>query len=137
MDFAGGKLMTFMRMVLAIAFMCSSLSHFLLVAQAADIGTDTAFTSLEHHHSTIGQRVSSVLEEPSSVAAYEECQTDGKPHSGHSKSASDCCAAVCFDLTILSSLGYREARTPPVLIAELHQLLLAVTPYRFLRPPRA
>lgn len=137
MDFAGGKLMTFMRMVLAIAFMCSSFSHSLPVAQAADIGKDTAQTSLGHDHSTIGDRDSSILEWSSSEVANEECQTDGRPHSGHSKSTSDCCAAVCFDLTILSSVRCREALTSPVLTAELHQSLLAVEPYRFLRPPRA
>lgn len=137
MDFAGGKLMTFMRMVLAIAFMCSSFSHSVPVAQAADIGKETALASLEHDHSTMGERVSSILEWPSSEAANEECQADGRSHNGHSKSTSDCCAAVCFDLTILSSFGCREARMLPVLIAELHQSLLAVAPYRFLRPPRA
>ena len=137
MDFGRGKLMSFVRMVLAIAFMCSSFSHSLPVAQAADIGKDTALTSLEHDHSTVGERVSSILEWPSSEAVNEECQTDGRSHNGHSKSTSDCCAAVCFDLTILSSVGCKEARTPLLLIAELHQSLLAVEPYRFLRPPRA
>ena len=137
MEFKARKLMTWMRLVLTVAFICSSLSYSMPIAEASVDTNGAAVASLEHDHSAISEQVSSNSEPSFSEADEEECIPDGKPHNGHGKSSSDCCAAICFDLTILSSEEYREAMLPPTLSAELPQSVLAVGPYRFLRPPRA
>ncbi len=137
MEFGAKRSMAFMRLVLAIAFIFSSLSYSMPIAEASGDTNGAAVASLEHDHSAISERVSSIAGSPSSEADDNECIPDGKSHSGHDNSSSDCCAAVCFDLTMLSSEGYRETKSPPALSVELLQSVIAVGPYRFLRPPRA
>ena len=136
MGFSAKKLTAFMRVVLTIAFICSSLSYSMPIAEASVGAKDAAIASLEHDHSASSELNSSIAKSPASDSDDEECVPNGKSHNGHGKS-SDCCATICFDLTILSSHGRREAKLPPVLSAELPQSVLAVGPYRFLRPPRA
>ena len=137
MGLSAKKLMTFMRVVLTVAFICSSLSFSMPIAEASSDANGVAVASLKHDLSASGERDSSITKSSASDSEDEECIPDGKSHNGHGKSSSDCCAAICFDLTILSSEGYREAKLPPVLSAEFPQSVLAVGPYRFLRPPRA
>ena len=137
MEFKARKLMTWMRLVLTVAFICSSLSYSMPIAEASVDTNGAAVASLEHDHSAISEQVSSNSEPSSSDADSKECIADGKSHSGHGKSTSDCCATICFDLTILSSEGHREPKMSPTLLTEFPQSVLAVGPYRFLRPPRA
>ena len=136
MGFSAKKLTAFMRVVLTIAFICSSLSYSMPIAEASVGAKDAAIASLDHDHSASSELDSSTTKSSASDSDDEECVPDGKSHNGHGKS-SDCCATICFDLTISSSHGRREAKLPPVLSAELPQSVLAVGPYRFLRPPRA
>lgn len=137
MGFSMKRLTAFMRVVLTVAFICSSLSYSMPIAEASFDARDAAIASLEHDHSASSELDSSITKSSASDPDDEECVPDGKSHNGHGKSSSDCCATICFDLTILSSHGRREAKLPPVLSAELPQSVLAVGPYRFLRPPRA
>ena len=137
MGFSAEKLTAFLRVVLTVAFICSSLSYSMPIAEASFDAKDAAIASLEHDHSASGGLDSSITKPSALDSDDDECIPDGKSHNGHGKSPSDCCATVCFDLTILSSHGRREAMLPPILSAELPQSVLAVGPYRFLRPPRA
>ncbi len=137
MGFSAKKLTAFMRVVLTIAFICSSLSYSMPIAEASFDAKIGAIASLEHDHSASSELDSSITKSSASDSDDEECVPDGKSHNGHGKSSSDCCATICFDLTILSSHGHREAKLPPVLSAEFLKSVLAVGPYRFLRPPRA
>ena len=136
MVFNARKWLVLMRLVLTIAFVCSSLSHFMSTAKASGDAIGTV-VKLEHPHSAGSELGGTHSKSSASEADQKECIPDGKSHAGHGKSAADCCAAICFDLTILSSEEYREAILPSTLSAELPQSVLAVGPYRFLRPPRA
>jgi hypothetical protein len=136
MGFDVGKLTALMRLVLAIAFFCSSLTASIPKAEASSYAKSASFTVLEHNHSLSGERATSNSKASVSEVDAKECIPDGKSHNGHGTSSSDCCAAACFDLTILSAVGYREAVLPPSLSDELRRSVLAVGPYRFLRPPR-
>ena len=136
MVFSAKRLTAFMRVVLTFAFICSSLSYSMPIAEASFDAKIAAIAALEHDHSASSGLGSSITKPSALDSDDEECVPDGKTHNGHGKS-SDCCATICFDLTILSSHGRREAKLPPVLSAELPQSVLAVGPYRFLRPPRA
>jgi hypothetical protein len=131
-----GKLTALMRLVLAIAFFCASLSVSIPMAEASSDAKGASVAVLKHDHSPSGERISSNSNASISEADVQECIPDGKSHYGHGTSSSDCCAAACFDLTILSAVGYREAVLPPSLSDELRRSVLAVGPYRFLRPPR-
>jgi hypothetical protein len=137
MGCGAGKLMALLRLVLAIAFFCSSLSTSIPLAEASSDAKSASIAMLEHDHSPSGEHVNS----NSKASVYEvdakDCVSDGKSHKGHGTSSSDCCAAACFDLTILSAVGCRESVLSPILSDELLHSFLAVGPYRFLRPPRA
>ncbi len=144
MGFGAGKLTVLVRLVFAIAFFCSSFSASIPMAEASSHAESASVAVVEHDHSSGFERVSSsskssVSEVDASVSEVDakECPPDGKSHNGHGTSSSDCCAAACFDLTILSAVGYREAVLSPTLSDELRHSVLAVGPYRFLRPPRA
>ena len=137
MGFSAEKLTAFLRVVLTVAFICSSLSYSMPIAEASFDAKDAAIASLEHDHSASGGLDSSITKPSALDSDDDECIPDGKSHNGHGKSPSDCCATVCFDLTILSSHGRSETKLSPILSAELPQSVLAVGPYRFLRPPRA
>jgi hypothetical protein len=137
MAFGAGKLMALMRLVLAIAFICSSLSTSILMAEASSDTTGASVAVLEHDHSASGERASTNSKASDPEVDSTECLPYGKSHNGHGTSSSDCCAAACFDLTILSTVGFREAMLPPALSDELRHSVRAVGPYRFLRPPRA
>lgn len=136
MGFSVKRLTAFMRVVLTVAFVCSSLSYSMPIAKASFDAKIAAIASLEYDHSASSELDSSITKSSASVSDDEECVPDGKSHVGHGKSASDCCAKICFDLTILSTVGFREAMVPPVLSDELRHSVRAVGPYRFLRPPR-
>ena len=103
------------------------------MASSKSIGS--AFT-LEHSHSAGSEHGAAHAESSASEVDKKECGSDGPAHSGHSKADSDCCAAACTDLTILSAVGYREAMLSPTLSIEIPQSVLAVGPNQFLRPPR-
>ena len=137
MGFSAEKLTAFLRVVLTVAFICSSLSYSMPIAEASIDVKIAAIASLEHDHCASSELDSSITKPSALDSDDEECVPDGKSHNGHGKSPSDCCATICFDLTILSSQGRREAKLPPVHSAEFPQSVLAVGPYRFLRPPRA
>ena len=136
MGLSAKRLTALMRVVLTVAFIFSPLSYSMPIAVASFDANGAVVASLEHDHSESGELDSSTTKSSASDSDDEECVPDGKSHNGHGKSSSDCCATICFDLTILSSHGRREAMLPPVLSAELPQSVLAVGPYRFLRPPR-
>ena len=137
MGFDVGKLTALMRLVLAIVFFCSSLSASIPKAEASSYAKSASVVVLEHDHSPIGEPVSSNSKSSISEADVQECIPDGKSHYGHGTSSSDCCAAACSDLTTLPAVGYREAVLSLSLSDELRRSVLAVGPYRFLRPPRA
>ena len=137
MGLSAKRLTALMRVVLTVAFIFSPLSYSMPIAVASFDANGAVVASLEHDHSESGELDSSTTKSSASDSDDEECVPDGKSHNGHGKSSSDCCATICFDLTILSSHGRREAMLPPILSAELPQSVLAVGPYRFLRPPRA
>lgn len=137
MGFSVKRLTAFMRVVLTVAFICSSLSYSMPIAEASFNAKIAAIASLKHDHSASSELDSSTTKSSASVSDDEECVPDGKSHDGHGKSPSDCCAKICFDLTILSAVGFREAMVPPALSDELRHSVRAVGPYRFLRPPRA
>lgn len=137
MGFGAKRLTAFLRVVLTVAFICSSLSYSMPIAGASFDAKDAAIASLGHDHSASSELYSSNTKSTASDSDDEECLPDGKAHNGHGKSISDCCASICFDLTILSLHGRSEVKLPPTLTATFSQSVLAVGPYRFLRPPRA
>lgn len=137
MGFSAKRLTAFMRVLLTVAFVCSSLSYSMPIAKASFYAKDAVIASLEHDHSASSELDSSISKSSASDSDDEECVPDGRTHNGHGKSTSDCCASVCFDLTILSSHGRSEVKLPPTLTAMFSKSVLAVGPYRFLRPPRA
>ena len=131
------ELATLVRLILAVALFCSSLYYSMPIAEASLQADDAAVASVEHDHSASAERVLSISKSFSSEADLKECAPDGKSHNVHGNSSSDCCAAVCFDLTILASAGHDEVSLLPVFSADFPQSVLAVGPYRLLRPPRA
>lgn len=135
MAFNATQWLMLMRWVLTFAFVCSSLSYSIPIAMASSESFGSAFT-LEHSHSVGSEHDAAHPESSDSEVDKEECGPDGPAHSGHSKADSDCCSVICFDLTILSSEEYREARLSPTLSIEIPQSVLAVGPNQFLRPPR-
>ena len=128
--------MTLVRVVLALAFICSSLVNFPPVSAAFADAKGAVSGSLEHSHAAMSGL--DHTDEDSSVmgSASKECIPDGKSHSGHGKS-SDCCAAICFDLTVLSSEGHGEGKLPSVQSIYSLESIIAVGPVQVLRPPRA
>lgn len=137
MEFGAGRLTALMRLVLAIAFFCSSLSASIPMSEASSDAKSSSVAVVGHDHSPSGERVSSDSKASISEADAKECIPDGRSHNGHGTSSSDCCAAACFDLTILSAVGYRVAVLSPTLSDELRHSVLEIGPYQFLRPPRA
>lgn len=135
MVFNATKWLIMMRWVLTFAFVCSSLSYSMPAAMASSKSIGSAFT-LEHAHSVGSEHGAAHAESSASEVDEKECGSDGPSHSGHSKSDSDCCSAICFDLTILSPEEYRETGLSPTLSIEIPQSVLAVGPNQFLRPPR-
>lgn len=123
------------RLVLTFALVCSSLSYSMPTAMASSESFGSAFT-LEHSHS-VGSEHDAAHPESSDLKVDKEgCGPDGPAHSRHSMADSECCSVICFDLTMLSSEKYREARLSRTLSMEIPQSIFTVEPNQFLRPPR-
>ena len=138
MRFNAEKLGALVRLLVAVAFFCTSLTYSMPNAEASFLADGKAVASVECDHSDIGERSHPISKIASnSKADVEECVPNGKPHSEHGDKSSEYCAEVSFDITILVSGRAGEARLPSQLSSILAQLVRAVEPYRFLRPPRA
>jgi hypothetical protein len=121
--------------VLMLMMVVSTASSFVPAAHASrNIGSSgkpaevsNAISINEHEHTHA---------EAKSVAV-EQCATGDSHQSSHQPTKSDCCAAMCHDLSVIGTFASVPKGPMPTLLAEKIAILLPVVPSRHLRPPRA